>query len=254
MKMQLKNRNVPYKRNFLIFILSFFIILTLALLFLNKKIRPNLLIASRYDVTGIDVSHYQGTIDWKKMEQLDIDFAYIKATEGSSFVDENFSDNWENATDTNIFIGAYHFFSFESDGKTQAEHYIATVGDLEGKLVPVVDVEYYGDKKKQVLDKNKIRQELSNLLYTLECKYDRKPVIYTTYPAYHDFIKDAFEEYDLWIRNVYYSPSMDMKGKWIYWQYTDRAKLPGYNGREKYIDMNVYTGSMEEFLAYNSLK
>ena len=221
---------------------------------LNKKIRPNLLIADSYDVCGIDVSHYQGTIDWEKIEQLDIDFAYIKATEGSSFVDENFSDNWEHAMKTSMFIGAYHFFSFESDGRTQAEHYIQTVGDLEGKLVPVVDVEYYGNKKKQELDKNKIKQELTELLCTLESKYHKKPVIYTTYPAYHDFIRGSFDAYDLWIRNVYYSPNIDMKGKWIYWQYTDRAEFHAYEGNEKYIDLNVYAGSMEDFCAYNHLK
>ena len=243
-----------YKRGILIFILLFIILSILALFILNKKIRPNLLIANRYDVCGIDVSHYQGTIDWEKIEQLDIDLAYIKATEGSSFVDENFSDNWEHAMKTSMFIGAYHFFSFESDGRTQAEHYIQTVGDLEGKLVPVVDVEYYGNKKKQELDKNKIKQELTDLLCTLESKYLKKPVIYTTYPAYHDFIRGSFDEYDLWIRNVYYSPNIDMKGKWIYWQYTDRAEFHAYEGNEKYIDLNVYAGSMEDFCAYNHLK
>ena len=243
-----------YKRGILIFILLFIILSILALFILNKKIRPNLLIADSYDVCGIDVSHYQGTIDWEKIEQLDIDFAYIKATEGSSFVDENFSDNWEHAMKTSMFIGAYHFFSFESDGRTQAEHYIQTVGDLEGKLVPVVDVEYYGNKKKQELDKNKIKQELSILLCTLEGNYGKKPVIYTTYPAYHDFIRGSFDEYDLWIRNVYYSPNIDMKGKWIYWQYTDRAEFHAYEGNEKYIDLNVYASSMEDFCAYNHLK
>lgn len=243
-----------YKRGILIFILFFIILSILALFILNKKIRPNLLIADSYDVCGIDVSHYQGTIDWEKIEQLGIDFAYIKATEGSSFVDENFSDNWEHAMRTSMFIGAYHFFSFESDGRTQAEHYIQTVGDLEGKLVPVVDVEYYGNKKKQELDKNKIKQELSTLLCTLEGNYGKKPVIYTTYPAYHDFIRGSFDEYDLWIRNVYYSPNIDMKGKWIYWQYTDRAEFHAYEGNEKYIDLNVYAGSMEDFCAYNHLK
>lgn len=225
-----------------------------ALLVLHKTIRPNLLAAKKYDVCGIDVSHYQGAIDWEEMELLDIDFAYIKATEGSSFVDENFSDNWEHAGKTSMFIGAYHFFSFESGGKAQAEHYIRTVGDLEGKLLPVVDVEYYGKKKKQELDTDKIKQELSTLLCTLEGKYGKKPVIYTTYPAYHDFIRGSFDGYDLWIRNVYYSPDIDMKGNWIYWQYTDRAEFQTYNGQEKYMDMNVYAGSMEDFLSYNRLK
>ncbi|MBD5466110.1 MAG: hypothetical protein HDR22_09920 [Lachnospiraceae bacterium] len=84
-------------------------------------------------------------------------------------------------------------------------------------LIPVVDVEYYGKKKKQKLDTDKIKQELSTLLCTLESKYGKRPVIYTTYPAYHDFIRGSFDGYDLWIRNV-------------------------------------YAGSMEDFLSYNRLK
>lgn len=76
-----------------------------------------MLIAARYEVTGIDVSHYQGTIDWKKMEQFSINFAYIKATEGSSFVDENFYKNWENAADTNIFMAHIIFSALKAMGQ-----------------------------------------------------------------------------------------------------------------------------------------
>lgn len=65
-------------------------------------------------------------------------------------------------------------------------------------LIPVVDVEYYGKKKKQKLDTDKIKQELSTLLCTLESKYGKRPVIYN-----HDFIRGSFDGYDLWIRNVY---------------------------------------------------
>ena len=68
--------------------LFFFFILTF--LFINKKIRPNLILADRYEVRGVDVSHYQGDIDWEKMAAENIDFAYIKATEGSRYVDERF--------------------------------------------------------------------------------------------------------------------------------------------------------------------
>lgn len=229
-----------------VFLIFFFI---LTFLFIHKNIRPNLLLADRYEVRGVDVSHYQGDIDWEKMSDENIDFAYIKATEGSSHVDEKFRMNWKNIEQTNLYYGAYHFFSFDSAGETQAQNYISTVGSLDGKLIPVVDVEYYGDKesRKKELDREAITRELDVLLRALEEEYRIKPILYTTYSAYHDFIEGSFDEYGLWIRNVYYTPDIGMKGRWLYWQYTDRTKFDAYVGEEPYIDMNVFAGSRAEF-------
>ena len=78
-----------------------------------------------------------------------IQFAYIKATEGSSLVDEYFAQNWKDAHETPLYVGAYHFFSFDSPGQSQAENFIATVPDTENALPPVIDLEYYGDKAKK---------------------------------------------------------------------------------------------------------
>ena len=238
-----------HKKKFIaaILLLFFFILI---LLIIDKKIRFNLLFIDQYEIRGVDVSHHQGDIDWGKMAEEKIDFAYIKATEGSSHVDEKFHTNWKDIEQTNLRYGAYHFFSFDSAGETQAQNYISTVGSLDGKLIPAVDVEYYGDKesRKNELDRKAIIKELGVLLRVLEEEYHTKPIIYTTYSAYHDFIEGAFDEYDLWIRNVYYTPDMGMKGHWLYWQYTDRAKFDAYTGEEQYIDMNVFAGSRTEFL------
>lgn len=66
-----------------------------------------------------------------------------------------------------------------------------------------------------------------------------KPVIYTTYSVYYQYIKGGFKEYPLWIRNVYFPPDWHMKGEWTFWQYTDTAVMNGYAGNEKYIDRNM---------------
>lgn len=102
----------------------------------------------RYPVRGVDVSAYQGAIDWPTLSAQDIDFAFIKATEGSSFVDSRFAYNYKEAQKTSLRIGAYHFFSFDSAGETQADHFIETVQRIPGMLPPVVDIEFYGDKEK----------------------------------------------------------------------------------------------------------
>jgi len=218
----------------------------LSMLLLLKVIRINPCFAADREVRGVDVSHYQGEIDWEKLASQDVDFAFIKATEGSSYVDEYFYDNWQGAAQTDLYVGAYHFFSFDSEGQTQAELFIDTVGNLTGKLAPVIDVEYYGDKQSNPPAKEAVQKELRKLLMLLEEHYQTKPVIYTTYKVYSRYIEGEFDGYPLWIRNVYYPPVGTMGEKWTFWQYTDRAVLEGYKGTEKYIDMNVFRGTMEE--------
>lgn len=217
----------------------------LCLVFL-KKIKINSWFANYHDVHGIDISHYQGETDWEKIQGQNLDFAFIKATEGSSHVDECFYDNWKGACQTDLYVGAYHFFSFDSEAESQAQLYIDTVGGLSGKLAPVIDVEYYGNKEKNPPDKEEVAGQLGRLLAILEEHYHMKPVIYTTYKVYHRYIRDEFGDYPLWIRNVYYPPDIDIGKGWTFWQYTDTAVLEGYKGDEKYIDKNVFCGDLED--------
>ena len=78
--------------------------------------------------------------------------------------------------------------------------------------------------------------------------YNKIPVIYTTQAAKNSILGSDFDDCDLWIRSVYLPVSPTES--WRFWQYNDRARLKGYNGRERFIDMNVFNGSREEFDEY----
>lgn len=205
---------------------------------------------SRYPVRGVDVSRYQGQIDWELLASNDISFAYIKATEGSSHVDSCFSYNYAEARKTSLRVGAYHFFSYDSEGQTQAAHYIDVVEKTDDMLPPMIDLEFYGDKEQNPPEQGQVRQELTVMLDRLEEYYGVKPIIYATEKSYKLYLADAFQEYDIWIRNVITSPRLSDHREWTFWQYTDRGKLEGYQGDEKYIDMNVFHGGREDFLKY----
>lgn len=215
-------------------------------LVLRKEIKINPIFAKGYEVQGVDVSHYQGAIDWEVLSQQNLDFAIIKATEGSTHVDERFLDNWQAAEQTHLALGAYHFFSFDSEGDKQAASYIDTVGNLNGKLAPVIDVEYYGNKRNNPPDRAEVVENLSAMLDALEQHYEIKPIIYTTYTVYNDYIKGEFEDYPLWVRSVYCPPTVLFGDKWCFWQYMDTAMLDGYAGDQKYIDVNVFRGTKQE--------
>ncbi|MBQ2597703.1 MAG: hypothetical protein II581_07355, partial [Oscillospiraceae bacterium] len=127
---------------------------------------------------GADISAYQADVDMNSLKEQNIQFLYIKATEGSTAQDERFAENWENAKKAGLLSGAYHFFSYDSEGRTQAENFIRTVDpDLTGRLLPVVDVEYYGDKEQNPPEKADVIRELSIYLELLEQEYGVKPII-----------------------------------------------------------------------------
>lgn len=240
------------KRNFvMIFVAILFVVAVAIVVYLSAK--NNTLarrLAEGYEVRGVDVSHYQGSIDWNVLAEEQIEFAYIKATEGSGHVDTQFYENWEAAEATDLKIGAYHFFSFDSPAETQAQLYIETVGSLSGKLIPVVDIEFYGDKFSNPPEESEIVNELKTMLELLETEYGVKPMVYTTYTFYYKYLDGEIDDYPLWIRNVYFSPNLDMRKEWTFWQYTDQAVLEGYSGAEEHIDLNVFYGSLDELDEY----
>lgn len=233
---------------FLIILMGLSAILLFSLF--TKKLCLNTFFARKYEIQGVDISHYQGQIDWQTLQKQNIDFAFIKATEGSSHVDACFSQNWASISKTSLYAGAYHFFSFDSPAKTQAQLFIHTVGPLSGKLAPVIDIEYYGNKEKNPPKKDAVLSSLQEFLSILEQQYQIKPILYTTYKVYNKYLKKDFQEYPLWIRNVYYPPVFALGKRWSFWQYSDTAVLTGYKGTEPYIDRNVFRGSLTELKSY----
>lgn len=145
-----------------------------------------------YPIKGVDVSAHQGQIDWQILASQNLSFVFMKATEGSSWVDKKFAYNFENAHKYGLYVGAYHFFSFESGGETQAQNFIRNVPqtkDGQRFLPPVVDIEFYGSNASHPPSVDSVRAELHILLQSLQEHYGLKPIIYTTssfYDVYYE--------------------------------------------------------------------
>lgn len=223
-----------------IFLLTFLVVFSLAktkIIFINKWF-----VDEKKNTIGVDVSSYQGKIDFQKLKEQNIAFAYIKATEGSTYKDKMFQINWRNSKNVGILSGAYHFFSFDSSGKLQAENFIQTIGckeNLTGRLVPVVDVEYYGNKEENPPKEDEVIRELKIFLDKVELQYKIRPMIYTRSDVYDKYLKKNFNSYKYWISSLYTPLSWNYKDDWYIWQYFNRGILNGYEGEEKYIDLNV---------------
>ena len=201
--------------------------------------------AAKYPIHGVDVSHYQGEIDWNVLAAQNIQFAYIKATEGSSHVDEHFTKNYEEARQAGLRVGAYHFFSYDSSGITQAENFIDTVENFDGMLPPVVDVEFYGNKEENPPAPEEVYPQLQAYLDAVEDAYGMRPMIYATNESWELYVQEQFEDYPLWIRDIWKRPKNSVD--WTLWQYTNRGRLKGFSGGEPYVDLNVFAGTVEEW-------
>ncbi len=233
----------------LIVLILIFMLSSVCVLLYTGIININNPSKTKYPIRGVDVSSYQGDIDWKKLSAEDIRFAYIKATEGSGYQDEQFDHNWNEAQTTDLRIGAYHFFSLDSDGTTQAENFCKTVTAVDAMLPPVVDVEPYGKYNDiNQIDMDKFLSELWKYVKAVEAYYNMKPVIYTT-EKWLPLLQEKFKDYDIWIRDVYGKP--DSSIDWTFWQYSNRHVLSGYSGPERFIDMNVFNGDENDFLSYD---
>lgn len=201
-----------------------------------------------WEVFGVDVSTYQGRVDWPVLVRQGVDFAFIKATEGSSLRDERFAENWTGALDAGVRPGAYHFFSYDSPGETQAENFIAAVPVTEGALPPVVDIEFYGRYLEEPADAEHTRAILDPLLAALEAHYSVKPILYCTYRSYQLYLDNGdYTDYPLWISSPAVAPLLH---DWDFWQYSHTARLDGYDGHQDKIDLNVFRGSLAEFQAF----
>jgi len=223
-----------------------FVPLVLALLLFFGVLHINNPSAKEYPIRGVDVSSYQGEVDWDTLSEQNISFAYIKATEGSSYKDDRFDYNWKNASECSLRIGAYHFFSFDSSGEAQAKHFINTVTAVDDMLPPVIDVEYYGNfHTEEDIVVSDIVKELRNMVDTLTEAYGMKPIIYVSEETYKTIVQGNFDDCKLWYRSVY--SSIPQNVDWTFWQYSNRHHLKGYNGSERFIDMNVFNGSADDF-------
>jgi lysozyme len=205
----------------------------------------NVRIPSGFTVHGIDVSSYQGKINWQKVKAMNDDdvhitFAFIKATEGVLSVDPYFQRNWREAPKAGIICGAYHYFLPQKSGIWQARFFLQTVKMEKGDLPMVVDVEQLYRTPPA-----KMREQLLSFVNQIENKTGIKPIIYTNISFYQDYLKGYFDDYTLWIAH-YYQPVLNISNRtnWQFWQHSDKARINGINQK---VDFNIFRGDSIAF-------
>lgn len=188
----------------------------------------------KYPVRGIDVSHHQGRIDWRRVAGDDVAFAVIKATEGGDHVDDAFATNLREARAAGLAVGAYHFFTFCRPGADQARNFISVVPHDQPLLPPVVDIEFGGNCPQRPTPEQ-LSAELAAFLAPVEAAFGKPAIVYLTDEA-ADAYAGRIAARPLWLRSLLLQPDRD---DWVYWQYHNMGRVDGIKGD---VDLNVLQG------------
>lgn len=224
-------------------ILSVFVILlNIAFFFFRGQIWFNEPRKRDYPVRGAAIDQSLGKINWEIMSQQTISFMYVRATKGTSFVDEQYEQNRKNARKQDLLVGCWHEFDFRTDGQKQAEHFIEECGDMHGMLRPMVKLTKYGIYNLKMKDAEAVRDNLAAFLDTLEDYYGRKPVIMCDAACYKKYVQPYFSKYTLWTIDHFGKP--DEEG-WAMWEFNPRVRTEGYENSKEYFAMSVYREGKE---------
>lgn len=244
------------RRRILLFAIPLFIAAAALLVYkiwINSKIKFvryiefGIPIPEEYSIHGIDVSKFQGQIEWHEVQAMNVNnihlgFVFIKATEGIDDADPQFQRNWKKAKSAGMICGAYHYFIPTKDGKMQAESFIHEAELSSGDLPPVLDIEQSNGLADSVLKK-----EIMKWLTTTEEYYHVRPIIYTNIEFYNRHLGKDFDVYPLWVAHYYQEHKPNIHRDWSFWQHSDEGHVSGIMHK---VDFNVYAG---DSLAFRNL-
>jgi GH25 family lysozyme M1 (1,4-beta-N-acetylmuramidase) len=205
-------------------------------------------------VQGIDVSHHQGSINWGSVKSSGIEFAWIKATEGTDYKDPQFNANYLGAHNAGVIRGAYHFARpASSSGAAQAEFFATNGGawSADNLTLPgVLDIENGSSSQCHGLSQAAMRTWISDFYNTYKARTSRDVVIYTTANWWNNCTggwTGMSTKSPLWVAHWTTGSPTIPSGfpAWTVWQYTDKGNIGGINP----VDRDKFNGSRDRLLA-----
>ena len=187
---------------------------------------------------GIDVSHYQGRINWDEVARdTKVTYVYLKATEGTGNVDDTYSYNFTECKRVGLKVGSYHFFRPQLPAKSQFDNFMSRVETRKQDLLPVVDIETTNGVSTAVL-----QTRLLEFCELLEKEYGKKPIIYTGKNFYNKHIhgNSRLRAYKFFIAAYsFIEPDLYDDNDYVLWQYSATGSVRGIRGN---VDMSQFVG------------
>ena len=216
----------------------------------DTKPHPGVAAAKSFAIEGIDISKWQGDVNWQMAKDAGVHFAFIKSTEGGDHLDERFYENWRGAKEAGIPRAAYHFVYWCRPAHEQAAWFKKNVPADPSALPPVLDVEWNSQSKTcpARIPFEDAREKVRIMLKAMEEHTGKKPIIYTDITFHEDVLGNAFDDYPYWVRSVAAEPQERYKDRhWSFWQYTTTGLMPGVRGN---VDRTVFAGTSAEWAKF----
>lgn len=199
---------------------------------------------------GIDVCHFQESVDWAAVAAAGVKFCFIKASEGASHVDPRFAAHWQAAGRAGLARGAYHFYHPAVPVTAQADLFVRVVSRLEpGDLPPVLDLEAPEEwAGVPVLNRAPLAVRW---LRIIEMRLRRRPMVYLSPAFMTDVLHNAsvLADYPVWLAEYTGEPAPAVPkpwSKWTVWQHSQTGTVPGIGCR---VDLNCFDGTLDELKA-----
>ncbi|WP_299781659.1 GH25 family lysozyme [uncultured Formosa sp.] len=195
---------------------------------------------------GIDLSHYQGAIDWKHVnyinDSIPIAFIIVRATMGVDGLDKEYISRWETIKSKRIIRGAYHYYRPNQHSLSQSKQFKDHVNLGPGDLPPILDIENLST----IQSVENLKLGIKKWLDDIEFYYGVTPIIYTGDHFYRKHLNTPeFDKYPIWIAN-YGNYAEPFAQPWIIWQFTEQGEIKGVDG---FIDLNVFKGTYPDLKA-----
>jgi lysozyme len=218
--------------------------------FSDNVISGNHLKPRDYPIHGIDVSKFQGDIDWNAVANSGVKFAWIKATEGGDR-DVRFQANWEGAKAAGIPHGAYHFVYWCRPPLEEIKFFEQNAPVEDDALPPVLDAEATPTSPtchRHLTQKGAVA-DMQVMLQEMERHYGKRPIIYTTVDFYQAILSDgALMNYPIWVRSTKHHPAVRYGSRaWHFWQYQSDGRVPGIGGN---VDKDAFYGTKKQWDAF----
>lgn len=188
---------------------------------------------------GIDISHYNGKINWLKLKEskFSIDFIFIRSSMGKDGIDKNFKTNYSKAKENAYITGVYHYYRPNENSTEQFNNFVTNYQYTKGDLPPVVDIEEMGKNGEENL-----RKGIKNFIKLIEEKWGIKPIIYSGRTFYLSYLENYFSDYPLWIA-AYSGEKRVLNIQWKFHQFTEQLNI---NGIEGAVDGNYFNGNKND--------
>lgn len=195
---------------------------------------------------GVDVSRYQGDIDWKKVAAAGYKFAAIRATVGDYYTDPRFYTYWTDAKKAGLLVLAYHVVVPKNYGDKQIHRYKDVLGDRENDLPVLLDIERHDDMSVAA-----VTHCIKDCIADVVLHFKKKPLIYTARYFWKDHVAESssWSQYDLWVASYTSGNPIMPPGwtKWKFWQYSGNGSVPGVSGG---CDVDWFQGSYSDLISY----